>query len=293
MSHANTEKDFAEKYPFIIGRSSSSLSNEKLNDEFFSAYKDAGILYMELSPAASEEELMDFERIKGLAEKYGITLASYHLPFLPFEEIDISKPDLAEYSIQHLSKLIDRACRIGISRFVIHPSGEPIADGERAERMRCAKESLARLADFAAERGATIAVENLPRTCLGRDSAEILELISAHPQLRVCFDTNHLLRESHKVFINAVCDKIVTTHISDYDFVDEKHFLPGEGKIDWQALIADLKAGGYKGIWLYELALISSRIERVRPLTLMDFARNAEELFTNKPLTVIESKPKT
>lgn len=290
----NPEKDHIKVFPnkdiFVPGRSSSSLPADKLNEEFFKSYRDAGMLYTELSLPEGEDDLLDFPKVKAIAYKYGITISSYHLPFLPFDKIDISRPELAEYSIRHFEKLIDKAVSIGTYKFVVHPSGEPIAEEERAERMTCAKASLARLAEYAAERGAVIAVENLPRTCLGRDSAEILELISAHPLLRVCFDTNHLLRETHHDFIKAVCPKIITTHISDYDFVDEKHFLPGEGLIDWQALINDLKEFGYNGMWMYELALTSSRIERERPLTIKDFVRNSEELFANKPLTVIKSK---
>ena len=43
--------------------------------------------------------------------------------------------------------------------------------------------------------GQVIAVEDLPRTCLGRESSEMLELISVNDKLRVCFDTNHLLQK--------------------------------------------------------------------------------------------------
>ena len=52
--------------------------------------------------------------------------------------------------------------------------------------------------------------------------------------MKVCFDSNHLLQEQGDSFILAVGDKIVTTHISDYDFVNERHLLPGELDIDWE-----------------------------------------------------------
>ena len=59
ISHTNKEKDtlkvFPPKYPFTLGRSSSSISNDKLNDDYFKAYRDAGVLHMELSPAECEE----------------------------------------------------------------------------------------------------------------------------------------------------------------------------------------------------------------------------------------------
>ena len=59
--------------------------------------------------------------------------------------------------------------------------------------MELAKEGLFLLSRVATEAGAHLCVEDLPRTCLGNSSAEILELLTADPSLTVCFDTNHLL----------------------------------------------------------------------------------------------------
>ena len=153
--------------------------------------------------------------------------------------------------------------------------------------MDCAKEHLCTLAELAKAEGATICVEDLPRTCLGSCSAEIKELISANDALRVVFDTNHLLSEDIKTFIREVGDKIVSTHISDYDYANERHWLCGEGDVDWQELYSTLKEAGYAGAWLYELGFDSpSSITRERALTCKDFVRNATEIFENKPITV-------
>ena len=46
---------------------------------------------------------------------------------------------------------------------------------------------------------------------------------------------------------------IITLHISDYDFVDERHWLPKEGKTDWDSLIKALVECGYDGVWMYEV----------------------------------------
>ena len=133
-----------------------------------------------------------------------------------------------------------------------------------------------------------IAVENLPRTCLGRNSQEMLELISAHPALRICFDTNHLLGEDPVEFVQKVGKHFITMHVSDYDFLNERHWLPGEGKLDWQALLAALEAVGYSGPWLYEVSFTApASIVRPRNLCCDDFVRNARELFEKKPLTVL------
>ena len=67
------------------------------------------------------------------------------------------------------------------------------------------------------------------------------------------FDTNHSLREDNAHFIRALGNKIVTLHVSDYDFTDERHLLPLEGKNDWEGIFAALEEIGYAGRFLYEL----------------------------------------
>ena len=183
---------------------------------------------------------------------------------------------------------------------VIHPSGEPIAEEDRAEHMKYAKESLGILSDFCEQYGARILVENLPRTCLGRDISDIKDLLSADERVRCVFDTNHLLGGRDPIqFIHEISDKIVSLHVSDYDGVDEKHWLPGEGILDWVALMDALDDIGYAGPFLYELGYGRPEpckrphlydIERPRELTPEDFVRNHEELENRAKLTVICNK---
>ena len=261
-----------------------------VNEEIMAGHKAAGINTIEISVGNTQlADALDFKEARRLADKYGVELWSLHLPFLPFNVIDPSVPALADYTVKYFCSFIDKATEIGIKTIVIHPSGEPIAESDRPMRLECAKRSLASLAEYAKAKGAVIAVEDLPRTCLGRDSSDILELISAHPDLRVCFDTNHLLGESIADFIKKVGDKIITTHVSDYDEKNERHWLSGEGVIDWKALKDALIAIGYDGPWLYELGLDGSlpTIDRERRLEYSDFARNHDEIMNDKPITTI------
>ena len=261
------------------------MSRASVSESIFKELKDAQVKYFEVSLYKEEVEKLDFNYLKKTAEKYGIVLWSFHLPFMPFAEIDISNPEIAEKTVEYLKYFIENGAKIGIDKFVIHASGEPIAENDREIRMQTAKKSLKELAEYADKFGAVIAVENLPRTCLGRDSSDILELLSADKRLKSCFDTNHLLKEDLCEYIKAVGEKIITTHVSDYDFKDERHWLPGEGKIDWQRLYSTLKSVGYDALWLYELSLGSSwTIEREKDLTAHDVKENAEAIFAGKAL---------
>lgn len=268
-----------------------STCGKTICEDLFKQYRENGITAMEITLNPSDYANIDYDALKKWSEEFGIELWSYHLPFSPFSEIDISNVALCKSTIEYYEELIKKASGIGIKRFIVHPSGEPVSDEERPQRLKCAKESLAALAEIARRNNAVIAVEDLPRTCLGKNSDEIMELISADRDLMVCFDTNHLLNENPVDFIHKLAGKIITTHISDYDFINERHWLPGEGKLDWPAILSAFKDIGYNGVWLYEIGFACpATIIRNRALTCEDFAKNAKELFENKDITVFSSQ---
>ena len=145
------------------------------------------------------------------------------------------------------------------------------------------------LSELAVSLGGVLCVENLPRTCLSRCSDDMLKLLALDENLKVCFDTNHLLIEDPFVFIQKLASRIVTIHVSDYDFINEKHWLPGEGKLDFHKIYKALLDVGYRGIWNYEVTPFQSKTEtivRTKPLELTDFRQNADEIFNGLPLTV-------
>ena len=69
----------------------------------------------------------------------------------------------------------------------------------------------------------------------------------------ICFDVNHLLGESDEDFMKALATNVVTTDLSDYDGVDERHWLPGMGIVPWKDVVKTLMENGYRGPFLFEL----------------------------------------
>lgn len=267
---------------YRVGFSSSCF---ELNEANFKALNEANIEATEISCSPIVQANINYSEVKRLADKYNVELWSCHLPFYPFEEFDISALDknVRGKTVEYLGELIKKAAYVGIDKFVIHPSGEPIADEVRGEHLECASDSLDILAEIAYKEGALIAVEDLPRTCLGHDSRELCKLISANEKLRVCFDTNHLTCDDNLNFIKTLGDKIITLHVSDYDFIDEKHWLPCEGKNDWKSIINAIKDIGYNGVWMYELNLKAPKtIKRERDLKFEDIYNNAVSIFNNE-----------
>lgn len=257
-----------------------------LTEESFAGLASAGIDCIEISRHYTKHPDLDYKGTERLAKAHGVSLWSYHLPFAPPDVLDIASTDetVRRHTVEYWSALIKKGAEIGIRTFVVHPSSEPKSEGEgRAAELDAAMTSLASLAECAAREGGIIAVEDLPRSCLGRSTEEISRLISADDRLRVCFDTNHLLIDNNLNFLERLGDKIVTLHVSDYDFLDEKHWLPGEGKVDFHALYGALLRVGYTGPWMYELGLNAPKtILRPRSLTFADFRANADAIFAGK-----------
>ena len=178
---------------------------------------------------------------------------SVHLPFSSSLDISVLNDKKRAENVEIQTKMIRLAGEFKPKRLVLHPSSEPISESDRAARIKCARESIGLLLPIAKEIGATLCLENLPRTCLGRDSNEMKALLEGFPEAMVCFDSNHLLTEDHNMFFNNVGNRIATIHASDYDKTDEKHWLMGLGIIDWPNFLAKLRSNGYYGVFMTEV----------------------------------------
>ncbi len=82
-----------------------------LTEEHFKEMRDAGIDGIEVSPRQHEYDTMDLLPIKALADRYGITLWSFHLRFCDFEGYDIANLDGAErrHAIEYAKAYIKKA----------------------------------------------------------------------------------------------------------------------------------------------------------------------------------------
>lgn len=251
------------------------LSIHSFGEEVFGKLAEGNVDCIEVS-VGDKNLPVPWENIGAFSREYGIELWSYHLPFYPFEEIDLAAKDTGKraYTVYLLSELMKKAGELGIKYAIVHPSAEPISENEREMLLEYSGEALAKLAEAARQCGMTLAVEDLPRTCLGNCISDIKKLISYSDDLRVCLDTNHLFTETNADFIKALGDKIMTLHVSDYDFLNERHWLPYEGKSDWIGMVTALEEAGYAGPWLYEVGFKAPPTIERPPLTVADFREN-------------------
>lgn len=180
----------------------------------------------------------------------GLFLNGVHLPFGAI--FDISSPDeeQAKRSLEFGVKVFNEVDKLKPNCYIIHGSGDGVPDYLRSEMF----ERLVKALNYLSTKTTcTICVENLPRVCLLNTVAEIKSALEKIPNVRLCLDTNHFLEEKVEDAICELGNVIKTTHISDHDYVDERHWLPTQGKIDWQKVISSLEKVGYDGVFNYEL----------------------------------------
>ena len=190
---------------------------------------------------------------KAKIDSAGIKIWSVHMPYS--KHIDISLVDDAKRvaAVNYVRDMMRVAGIFKPQRIVLHPSSDNVVPDDRAERIKNCRASIGELAPVAAEIGAILCIENLPRTCLGKNGQEMMTLIEGFDNVGICFDVNHLLYQNHADFLSSIAKgSIKTVHISDYNFTDERHLIPGVGHIEWAPVWNGIKDNGYKGVMMFE-----------------------------------------
>lgn len=240
------------------------LSTSCVDFEHFKTLKSIGIDCVEIS--CSYDRYFNDLDFPNKAEIYAknaqladIEIWSIHLPFSEIYDVSNTNEINRAKTIEANELLIETAGKIGIKTAVLHPSSEPIDAGERAKRFRLSREAIIYLKRVADKAGVVLAIENLPRTCLCNNAKEMVALLK-DTGATVVFDTNHSLQQDNISFLNELTKNgllIQSTHVSDYDFVDERHRLPGLGLNDWKGILSALEQAKYNGPLLYEIAFKS------------------------------------
>ena len=265
----------------------STCGNKPMNLDAFLSMREVGIGAVEL--CRDDYRIVDFKSIRAQADATGIELFSIHSHKHPSFDISSLDNESNRRAIKEYCTLIDRISEVGIDKIVIHPSNtpEPFDQHTREEKIKHAMSCLDTLAEFAWHKGVRIALENLPRACLGNTLKEHQRLLGANDRLCACLDLNHSLIDDTVDVIHALRKRIITIHVSDRDHINERHWMPGEGVLDWGKIMDAFLCIDYRGAWIYEVGFHPSATIERRTLTYRDFVLNAGQIFKKKPLTPI------
>lgn len=214
------------------------------------AFDSIDIVLCECGYEGTQEQIALLKERIQKAQALGLQLNNIHLPYGRDWDISISDDALRKIAVDNVKSLIAWGDKLVPYCYVFHPSAGPVLDKDRAKRLADLQSSMKELQAYTST---PLAVENMPRTGMLNTSNELLQFAQSMGKVDYCIDVNHFLRETPDDALNVIGKYAITLHISDHDYGDEKHWLPGKGKIEWQKVIAALEKVGYQGVWNYEL----------------------------------------
>jgi len=210
-----------------------------------------------------------------------VALHSLHAPLYRGKEGDsphavISIAFLEKQRRQDAMDEIKRVLEVAESapfRFLIVHLGMP---GEEFDlrKFDAALTSLEHLRLFARQRGVEILVENILND-LSTPRRLVQFINHTHMRdLKVCFDSGHAhLDGGVEEALQLLDGAIASTHLHDNSGTRDEHLLPGEGKLEWEKLIAALRRTG-KDVSL----VLEARGSDANPLSLEKAAAAADKL---------------
>jgi sugar phosphate isomerase/epimerase len=225
---------------------------------------DTGFESLEMSCAASPLGRLweqDPARAQRLARAAGMRITSVHDPDAG-RFLDVAD-DAQRRAGLHATAAYFRYCAEADAKLVVvHPTsrGKFSSPQELAAVSRRSRESLAELADLAGELGIRMAAENLPMSgSYERPDVRVAGLLGLIDGLGehvgICLDIGHAWMSGYDPVreIHAVGAKLFTLHIHDVRERRYDHYVPGEGELDFHALLSALKEPGFSGMGVLEV----------------------------------------
>lgn len=246
-------------YP-TLAVSTCFLQGATLTEPDFALLRRHGIAGIEIAPNHVPLALADADyraALTRLARQGAPPVYSLHTPFRPAHDLSVLNDEVRLGAVARIEEEMELARALGARLVVVHASWDPIAPGERGQRWAQARRSLTRLVEKARGLSLRLALETQKRGYLPDSTADAVEMLDGLDPALIgyCLDANHSnLTDSLPDTVRALGPRIWNIHLSDNDGMDERHWMPFRGVIDWQAFMAALREVHYTGPLTYELA---------------------------------------
>lgn len=236
--------------------------------------KTAGIDYIETSFGGllneksrtlkvSEAELMQkVTAVKKMTDSAGIKIWSVHMPYA--QEVDLSLLDeKARQEVVALHRRLLAYARVLQPQVILFHPSYYLGINEREERKNQMVKSARELHRSVKKLKATMVIENMlgpelqapggRERPLCRSVEEMMEILNRLPRhIYAAVDMNHI--KNPELLIQTLGSRLRSVHVADGTGEREDHYLPcsGQGKNNWNAILAALYGAGYHGPFLFE-----------------------------------------
>lgn len=171
----------------------------------------------------------------------GLIIDNIHAPFCASNDLWSESQLARKEIIKKHTTWIEDCAKYRIPIMVMH-----LTEGEETPGPnKYGIESMLLLSKVAEDLGVKIAVENTRR----EDNVPFVlsKIPSAH--LGFCFDSSHanLGQRVDALLLREYGERLITTHLSDNDGMVDRHWIPGNGRIDWKRLGELFPSRSYRG----------------------------------------------
>lgn len=191
----------------------------------------------------------------------GLRPVSLHAPFEFRGEI-VSGEAVWDAWEELMAELLETARYLQVGVLVVHPvlacTPSDASQGGR-EVVACREQSLKRTARLAGGYGIKIALENLCRETVSdlANPAALVELVHrlGEDNVGLCFDIGHCLVSGLDPLeeMEHLTTQVYSFHVHENDGLEDLHWVPGRGPIDWFRFLDRLRALRYEGFFILEL----------------------------------------
>jgi len=230
-------------------------------------YKYLDINFCEAMNPTSRMRDDDWEKyVEQLAEtgkRCGVVFTQSHLPYYDvFADNDSVKVKTMEELIR---RSIIASSRLGVKWTVTHPGTVYSAGQDMSVSLERNLEYYSKHVKTAKEYGIGIALENdfeyksppyQHIFCANiYEQVKLIDSFNDPEHVGACYDFGHanLVGGFHRQNLKVLGNRLKAIHVQDNKGLEDEHFLPFHGNIDWKEAMAGLADIGYEGELTYEI----------------------------------------
>jgi sugar phosphate isomerase/epimerase len=176
----------------------------------------------------------------------GLAIENVHAPYDEIVGLWSKDPKALAHARASYLRYLGECKDLDVSMMVIHGlPQEPIEDEAAG------LESFGLLLEAANDLGVTLAVENTI------DDPRFTSLLDAYiPQgIKWCYDSSHdwVYGKAPRTLLRTYAHALACLHLSDNDGTYDRHWLPGEGLVDYGEIGRILRESNFAGQWSLEV----------------------------------------
>lgn len=224
--------------------------------------RDGGFSLIEVCSFPKHLDCHNHQKVEQAAaamEQMGIEPVSLHAPFADHIDIASSDAKIRRHSIGELKTACETTAALGARYLVLHPGpekeGRPNAT-DWYDRAHHAADSLNEIADLCQQNSVYLLLENMLAHLMFGKLCDMMFLLGAINSTNVgtCLDTGHafLSGDLHTV-VHRLSGHLKMLHANDNCKQGDDHLPPGDGDINWQPLVHQLRHYQFQGTIILEL----------------------------------------